>query len=194
VLQPDAVSVGRSSVVAETAIVVPVPEAEAAVDLLRRRHTADGAEAMPAHITLLYPFCDSELLDSGLLDQIGSALASFAPFDDELSGVGRFERPVETVLWLAPTSAAPFVAMTDVLTAEFPEHPPYGGEFESIVPHLTVAVTGDQDLLRRIEADLARRLPIRIRVQEVALYEHAAAGWRARASWCLTPRSPLGPA
>jgi len=166
--------------VGETAIVVPVPEAGPTVELLRRRHTNDGTEGMPAHITLLYPFTDSELLESERIEQIRGALASFAPFDGELSRIGRFERPLGTVLWLAPGLAAPFISMTEALATEFPEHPPYGGEFGSIVPHLTVAVSDDQDMLARIQAGLAPDLPIQIRVEEVALYENTGAGWKRR--------------
>jgi hypothetical protein len=166
--------------VTETAIVVVLQEAGQAVDLYRRRHTADGADDMPAHITLLYPFSDSDLLDLGRIEQIRRALTSFAPFNAELVGFRRFERSLDTVLWLAPRLAASFVAMTEALTTAFPEHSPYGGEFESIVPHLTVAVSDDRELLARIEADIASQLPIHVRVREVALFEHTGAGWKVR--------------
>ena len=43
---------------AETAIVVLVPEAEPLVGAFRRNHTAEGAHGMGAHVTLLYPFGD----------------------------------------------------------------------------------------------------------------------------------------
>lgn len=165
---------------AETAIVVVVPEAEPAIDLVRRRHTVDGAEGMPPHITLLYPFTDTDLLVSGRIDAVRNALASFVPFNGELDAVARFERPLDTVLWLAPRPAEPLIAIIEALAAQFPEHPPFEGQFPSIVPHLTVAVSDDPDLLDRIEADLGSQLPIQIRVQEVALYEHTAGGWRLR--------------
>ena len=49
----------RQVTVAETAIVVLVPEAEPLVGEHRRRHTAEGARGMGAHVTLLYPFRDT---------------------------------------------------------------------------------------------------------------------------------------
>lgn len=165
---------------AETAIVIPVLEAEPAVGLLRRRHTVEGADGMPAHITLLYPFSDTQELDDGRIDRVRHSLARFAPFDCQLSHVARFVRPDDTVLWLAPSPDEPFAAMADALAAEFPEHPPYGGKYQSMVPHLTVAMSNDEDLLARIEADLAGRLPIRIRVHHAALWEHAPDGWKVR--------------
>ena len=46
-----------------TAIVVPVPEAEAVVGDWRRLHTPSGAEGVPAHVTLLAPFIPAVRLD-----------------------------------------------------------------------------------------------------------------------------------
>jgi 2'-5' RNA ligase len=167
---------------AETAIVVVVPEAEPAIDLARRRHTADGADGMPAHITLLYPFIDSNLLVSGRIAQLRDCLASFSPFDDELNRIARFQRLNEAILWLAPRASDPFIAMIEALRAEFPEHPPYGGDFQSIIPHLTVAISGDPDVLTSIEVELTDQLPIPIRVEAVTLFEHTELGWELRAS------------
>jgi 2'-5' RNA ligase len=172
--------------VAETAIVVVVQQARAAVEPARHRFTVDGADGMPAHITLLYPFDDTEVLDSTRIDQLGEAFATFRPFDAELSEVARFERPLDSVLWLAARPASAFVALTESIVSAFPEHHPYGGEFEAIVPHLTVAVSADGDLLARLEAELVAQLPIASRVNEVAIFRHAAAGWRPLASVALT--------
>lgn len=133
---------------------------------------------MPAHITLPYPFTDSEALVGEQITEARNALAAFAPFDTELAKVGRFERALDAVLWLAPCPAEPFIALTNALALAFPEHPPYGGQFQSIVPHLTVAVSNDQALLARIEAGLAPYLPIAVCIEEVAIYEHAADGWK----------------
>jgi 2'-5' RNA ligase len=165
---------------AETAIVVPVLEAEPGVGLFRRLYTVEGADGMPAHITLLYPFVDSDLLDDGQVERVGKALAPFAPFEAELTGISRFDRPEDVVVWLAPDPVAPFAAMADALAAEFPEHPPYGGKYESIVPHLTVAMSDDEDLLTSVETDVSALLPIRIHVHEAALYQHTPRGWKVR--------------
>jgi 2'-5' RNA ligase len=171
--------------VAETAIVVPVLEAESAVGLHRQLYTVEGADGMPAHITLLYPFADSEQLDDGRMDRIRGTVAAFAPFEAELTRIARFDRAEDTVVWLAPDPVEPFAAMAAALAAEFPEHPPYGGKYESMVPHLTVAMSDDLDLLSTVEADLAGRLPIRIGVHEAALYEHTREGWKVRTAIAL---------
>jgi len=166
--------------VSETALVVVVPEAGPEVEFLRREHTRDGAEGMRAHITLLYPFTDTEVLAAGRIDEVRKVLAPFSGFACALTHFARFPEPLEHVLWLAPRPAEPLIAMTRALVAAFPEHPPYGGRFASIVPHLTVAVSEDDDLLARIGDDLSGRLPVEFDVGEVALYEHDPSGWRLR--------------
>ena len=43
------------------------------------------------------------------------------------------------MVYLAPEPAAPFVALTEAVGAEFPGFPPYGGAFDEVVPHLTIS-------------------------------------------------------
>jgi len=71
-------------------------------------------------------------------NQIRATVRSFAAFTFRLFKVGVFPG----ALYLAPTPAEPFVALTAALARRFPEYPPYGGQFRNIVPHLTVAQAG----------------------------------------------------
>jgi 2'-5' RNA ligase len=164
--------------VSETVIAIVVPEAEPAVDLIQRQHTLAGAQGMPVHLTLLSPFTDTDLLAAGRANQARAVLEPFAPFNFELAEFRRFKSEAETVLWLAPEPSEPFVAMTEALVAEFPEHKPYGGKFDQIIPHLTVAVDADSELLDQIEDEVVPALPIRAHATQAGIYEHAASGWR----------------
>src|SRR5947208_10649014 len=119
---------------AETAIVVLVPELEALVGALRNQHTSDGADGMPPHVTLLYPFVDDAEV-AHALPLVGRALARFVSFEVEFRRAARFP----DTLYLVPDPAEPFVAVTRALVDAFPEYPPYAGAFDEIVPHLTVA-------------------------------------------------------
>ena len=65
---------------AETAVVILLPELEPLIGGWRRRYTGDGARGMPPHVTLIIPFADSADLDDRL-GPLGRALAAFAPFD-----------------------------------------------------------------------------------------------------------------
>ena len=52
------------------------------------------------------------------------------------------------MLYLEPDPAHPFVDMIEAVAERFPEHPPFGGEFDTVVPHLTVVETDDIEVLR----------------------------------------------
>jgi 2'-5' RNA ligase len=158
---------------------VPVPAADPVVGAIRSRHTTDGAEGMPAHITLLYPFLDSTELTTEAIASVRRLVARVEPFALTLAHTDRFVREHDVVLWLAPEPSHPFVELTDALTAEFPDHPPYGGRLKDVVPHLTVAIG------TAVEADacasiVGPRLPLETFVAEAAIFEHGAEGWRHR--------------
>jgi hypothetical protein len=160
----------------ETALVVPVPEAEPLVGPLRRLHTVGGAAGMPPHITLVYPFAGA--ITEGILRRLGDVLAGFPVFDLTMSETHRLEWTGETVLSLRPDPSKPFVAMTEAIVAEFPEYPPYGGIFDEIVPHLTAAISTDLALLDRLESELAAGLPLVASVEAAGLFEPTPDGWR----------------
>ncbi len=42
------------------------------------------------------------------------------------------------VVYLAPEPADRFSRLIDDLVAAFPHHPPYGGAFDEVIPHLTI--------------------------------------------------------
>jgi hypothetical protein len=49
---------------------------------------------------------------------------------------------------------------------------------DDVVPHLTIAISDDDALLARVEAEVARALPISAPVGSVDVWEHEPAGWR----------------
>jgi 2'-5' RNA ligase len=134
---------------------------------------------MPAHVTLLVPFIDSEVLATGQTRTVEAVLARFEPFELALNATAYFTGP-PMVLYLAPEPADPFRAMTSALVRSFPEHPPYGGAHATVVPHLTVATRLERDHLAAIEAEVAQALPITARPGEAWLMEHGGDGWRLR--------------
>lgn len=155
---------------AHSLLTVPVPELDA---MVRRRLEVASAEHLPmsatdtaAHITLLGPFADREQLTGGVLSELRWFFADVTPFSFTLTRVSRF--PGGTV-YLTPDPASPFLQLTLALARRFPEHPPYGGAFDDVVPHLSVpllADEGEQD----VERELADRLPIAGHAREAALY------------------------
>jgi hypothetical protein len=100
--------------VAETAVVIRVPEAERAVAAHRRAHTPSGAQGMPAHVTVLVPFADSALLVPGMLRELQEALAEQPSFRFTINRLARFVGP-PSVLYGVPEPGDPFVRLTERL-------------------------------------------------------------------------------
>ena len=134
---------------------------------------------MWAHVTLIYPFRDSSLLSDEAARGVADVVARFTSFRFRLATTNYLRSP-RVVLYLEPEPTAPFENLTRALAAAFPDTPPYGGAFEDVVPHLSVADAQDTDLLATIAADLSPRLPIDATAREVQLVELAADGWQLR--------------
>ena len=113
---------------------------------------------LPPHVTVLVP-CPGDV------DAIAGVLAPFESFDVSFPRLERFT----DVVWLAPEPAGPFIVMTEAMVDRFPDHPPYGGIHDDIVPHLTVAERQLEEAAARVEP----LLPLHSRVETVVLYEHA---------------------
>ncbi len=138
---------------------------------------------MPAHITLLFPFAPATKLDQLVIASLAEIVAEVDPFEFALRKPGRFP----TTLYLAPEPASPFVRLTEAIVRRFPEHPPYEGAFDSVMPHLTVA-HGDAALMDEAETDVERSLPIRSVAREVVLLEEVEPDW---GRWKVRARLPL---
>ena len=95
--------------VAESALVVLVPEAEARVGSFRERHDPSAAAGVPAHITLLYPFLAPDEIDAAAIESLQQCFASIQPFRFALAGIRRFPG----VLYVAPEPSEPFRELTD---------------------------------------------------------------------------------
>jgi 2'-5' RNA ligase len=171
--------------VLQTAVIVPVPEAEAVLDEWRKR-ASDPASApkLPAHVTLVVPFVPTAGLDAALLDDLRDVAAAATPFEFELRETRRFPM----TLYLAPDPPEPFVRLTEAIATRYPQHPPYSGAFDSIVPHLTVA-EGAQPILAAAEAVARPLLPIQCAARELHLLEELEPGWHR---WRTAARIPLG--
>lgn len=166
----------------DSAVVVPVREAEPVVGEWRRRHTYDAPLGMPAHVTVLYPFVPSERLGEAE-QRVGELVAATPAFELVFSRTARWPE----LLYLEPDPAEPFVALTRALAAEWPEHPPYEGVHDTVIPHLTVAESEDQALLDRIAVQVEPQLPITLYVREVCLFVEDDNG-----RWREHTRLPLG--
>ena len=154
---------------------IRVPEAEPLVGEWRRRFDPSAALGIPAHITVVYPFVPVEEMDAGVQAELRGLFAEVASCRFELSAPARFP----SVLYLKPEPDAALRAIIEGVVGRFPEHPPYGGAFDDLMPHITVAQSGDEDLLARVESELPRGLPVEVDVAEAVLMTERDDGlWR----------------
>lgn len=155
---------------AATSLIVPVPAAQSLLDSSAR------VRGMPAHITVMYPFLRSREMSRGERRRLAGALAKVPAFELTASSIGRFPN----VVYLKPEPASSFVAITQAVMALWPQVRPYEGEFQEIVPHLTVSY-GDQAPI-----GIGEQLPITAPIEEVWLMRRLGRGWVRSA------RIPLG--
>ena len=172
----------------ESGLLVPVPEAEAVIGPIRARHDPAARMGVPAHVTVLFPFVPRAEIDEVLRAEIGRAFATCRPFDYRFARVERFD---EGTVFLAPEPADAFAQLTDAAVRRWPEHPPYGGAFDVVVPHLTLGddlAPGEADrLTAEAERALARHGPISGRATTVTLMIADRGG-----RWSVDGRWPLG--
>jgi 2'-5' RNA ligase len=160
-----------------TAIVVPVPAAEPVVAAWRERFDPSAAEGMPAHITVLYPFLSSERLMGATLARLRNICAEWPTLDVVFTRTRRFP----DVLYLEPEPASGLLQLTAAIAEQWPEAPPYGGRYDEVVPHLTVATDADADALREVEVAVTRELPLRAWLVEARVYVYARGRWQQEA-------------
>jgi hypothetical protein len=160
-----------------TELVISVP---CAAPALAGWASRDHLRSTEHHLTVLDPFVPSFRLDARVVAVVREVLAEFDPFSYELARVQRFPG----VLYLAPEPAEPFIAITEALWRRFPEHPPYEGAFDAVVPHVTLALGAEPAGLAE---HVAERLPVRGMADEVQLRMEDGGG-----QWGVAERFPLG--
>ncbi len=168
----------------QSALLVPVPEAEPVVGSWRELYDPSATLGVPAHVTLLYPFVPRSLVDDALLTVLTELFSGFRPFNYRFPKSARFPG----VIYLAPEPVPPFKRLISALGEAFPEYPPYRGAHPDVIPHLTVADRRDRldlVLMNRVEQGLAPGLPFAARAQEVWLMTERRKRWSRKARFAL---------
>jgi len=171
----------------DSALLVAIDEAEPVVGALRLAHDPVADDGIPAHVTVLYPFVPRDRLTDEVRGAISEVVSAIPAFDYRFDRVARFG---STTVYLAPEPATAFDRLTEAIHARWPQHAPYGGLFDVVIPHLTVG-----DRLSGSTADaledaarsaLTRHGPIVGRATDVALMTRDASG-----RWAADGRHPL---
>ena len=170
----------------ESALIIAVPEAEPLVKALRERFDWSAAQGVPAHITILYPFIPPDKITPDVLADLREFFAQFSAFEFTLPETRRFP----SVLYLAPSPAEPFKALTQAVVERYPEYPPYGGEYADVTPHLTIADKLEAGQLDDFEREFinqhSAQLPVKAKANEVWLIENTSGRWEVRETFELS--------
>ncbi|MFD9601984.1 2'-5' RNA ligase family protein [Streptomyces sp. NPDC059970] len=160
---------------AHSAIVVPVAELESVVKTRIERTIPEYLFREPgethAHITLLGPFVDRDLMTSELLDQLRQLFKKVSPISFTLDSPP-MTLPDGTV-YLDPEPADTFSDLTRQLWEAYPEYPPFGGAHSAPQPHLTLAYPWapghSQDTMRAVAPEVGPLLPVRLEAATACL-------------------------
>jgi len=163
-----AASRGEDSFVSEansvaSNLVVMAPQAQPAVDLCNAAMPPERRLRAPAHITIVYPF-----IPPALIDAAGPELRSFFSAQPPLRfalDVGWFGREV---LLLRPNPEDALVALTRAVVARWPKYPYYGGAYDVIQPHVSLAF-GHRDELEPLADEVSAIAPIEVEATKVSL-------------------------
>ena len=172
----------------EAALVVIVPEAEPLVGPFRAKYDPAAGWGVPAHITINHPFIPGVRPTADVLSRLSKRFAEMSPFSFTLNHIARFPK----VIYLAPKPVAAFVRLIEQIVQEFPDSPPYGGRFDTITPHLTVAYSDDSGLLASVQRNFSdaasEHLPVNAFADRIWLMDDSAGRWEKRASFPLGSR------
>ncbi|MFI5928879.1 2'-5' RNA ligase family protein [Micromonospora sp. NPDC051543] len=169
----------------QTALIVPIPEAEEAVGRFRDSLDPAASWGVPAHVTVLHPFLAPQQIDDQVLTVLSETIAGTPRFDVALTHIGWFG---DTVVWLAPQPDRPFVNLTTAVWRRFPETAPYAGAHTDVVPHLTFGQDAPKPTLSHAAETVSAQLPIRAAVDMVRLI----AGTPGLRPWRTVCEFPLG--
>lgn len=177
---------------AQTALIVPVPEAEQTVGRFRAILDQSASWGVPAHVTVLYPFLPPGQITDEVCAALGDVVGRVPRFDAVLTHVEWFG---DSVLWLAPRPDHPFRELTTAVWRRFPEAPPYAGAYTDIVPHLTIGHDAGKQVLNHAAEAVSTHLPINAAINVVRLIagtpqQHP---WHTLREFALGSASPAGP-
>jgi 2'-5' RNA ligase len=168
----------------QSGLIVEVSEAEPIVGRYRELLDSSARLGVPAHVTVIFPFMPPALIDAPVLARLQDLFATTSGFDVQLDHTDWFE---DRVVWIGPRDPGPFRALTDLTVRAFPEFPPYEGQFNDVIPHLTLGHDRPVADLRSVETAVQSQLPIISRAAAVTLItqESVDGDWLKSARFAL---------
>jgi 2'-5' RNA ligase len=162
---------------------VVVAEAEPAVAQLRRQLDPVARLGVPAHVTVLFPFIPASEIQGAVMVRLAALFRTVPAFTHNFVRTAWFG---DEVLWLGSDAAQVFRSLTQLVWTAFPAYPPFEGQFDDVVPHLTIADHGARGEMQAAERTAQLHLPISADTRAVTLMVEQPSGhWEAAESFTL---------
>lgn len=166
---------------AETVLLIPVSLPPGPLRAPRRHYVV--RRAVPRHVTVLYPFVPPALLDRDVVRAIEGVIQGHSAVNYRLTSAAAFPNGTRYLTIEPPES---LVRLIGDFQRVWPQYPRYGGEFRSIVPHVT---TAEARHAHRKGPDLTPYLPVEVAARYVEIWRYDLIG-----GWRMYSRSELPPA
>lgn len=134
-----------------------------------------------AHITVLAPWADKPTAED--LAHVEHIAQTVAPFEIKLSRVGEFP---DGTIYLRPYPDSQLRELTSRLSSAFPQFPPYSGQYDDVVPHLTLDRRSATVTPETVRASIDHLLPLTITVDRIDLQWWANHGCQRLHTWQLS--------
>ena len=172
-----------------TVLAVPVP----ALDEVVRERTADydasfvsaDPDFAHAHITLLAPWAEHPT--AGDLARVAHIAEMAGPAEVTLSRIGEFSNGV---IYLHPEPDGHLRELASRLAAAFPQFPPYQGQYDEVVPHLTLDRRTTAVTPATVRASVGHLLPVTVVIDRIELQWWANHACRRLHTWPLGQALP----
>lgn len=157
----------------QTGLVLLVPDLDPVIGRWRERYDPASVHGVPAHVTIVYPWKPAAAITSSDRSALAELVRELPPIELSFAGFGRFDK----TLWLDPQPTTAIRGLVDAVVARWPDHPPYGGQFAVVVPHLTVSDGCDPTSVQHVVDDVEPQLPRTTIVPELTLMRCAGRRW-----------------
>jgi 2'-5' RNA ligase len=151
----------------------------AAIARVRQEWDYAAQVGIGPHVTVLFPFLPVADLAPPIRAELAAIAGAVPAFEVRFERVRRFP----DVVWVEPEPAEPFAALTAAVVSRWPAYPPYGGRFETVIPHLTI-VESDSAPLDAVEQVARRSTPFPGQARRLELWRQDPTG-RWRPHWRL---------
>ena len=164
----------------QTALLVDIPEAQAAIGSWRARFDTSAAAGVGPHVTVLFPFLALPTVTAADRVALAALVADVSAFTATFGSSAIFPGSNEApdILHLIPSPDDPFRRLTAAVAARWPQCPPYGGLIDEPTPHLTVTETATTAEIETVRRAVEPLLPITTTVRGVTMIVFDGATWR----------------